>query len=156
MDVLNGLPERHRFLRGLVSWTGFRQKGIVFDRAPRHAGESKYNLIKMLELAGDGITSFSTQPLRLATYLGFLTFTFSLLYIVVILIQRLFTHTTIRGWSSTMITILFLGSVQLISLGIVGEYVGRIYDEIKNRPPFIIEEELNFEHSTIYSRRRSA
>jgi dolichol-phosphate mannosyltransferase len=139
VQALGQTRERHRFLRGLVSWVGFRQTGIAYDRAERHTGETKYPLSKMLKFAMDGITSFSEIPLRLATYCGFATSGFAFVYAVVVLILKFF-HFNEPGYTSTMLAILFLGGVQLISLGILGEYVGRIYDEIKARPLYLVSE----------------
>ena len=137
--VVEGLKqtrERHRFLRGLVSWIGYRQIGIVYDRHARHAGKTKYPISKMLRFALDGITAFSDIPLRFATYFGFLTSAFAFVYAVVVLVLK-FLHYNEPGYTSTMIAILFLGGVQLITIGILGEYVGRIYDEIKARPLYL-------------------
>ena len=139
VDVLGRTRERHRFLRGLVSWIGFRQIGIPYDRAERRSGETKYPLSKMMKFAIDGITSFSEIPLRFSTYLGFATSGFSFAYAIVILALK-FAHLNFPGYTSTMLTILFIGGVQLIGIGILGEYVGRIYDEIKARPLYLISE----------------
>jgi polyisoprenyl-phosphate glycosyltransferase len=119
-----------------VSWIGYRQIGIVYDRHARHAGKTKYPISKMLRFALDGITAFSDIPLRFATYFGFLTSAFAFVYAVVVLVLK-FLHYNEPGYTSTMIAILFLGGVQLITIGILGEYVGRIYDEIKARPLYL-------------------
>jgi dolichol-phosphate mannosyltransferase len=137
VDALAQVRERHRFLRGLVSWVGYRQIGVKYDRAERHAGTTKYPLSKMIKFAIDGITSFSEIPLRFATYLGFLSSGFAFAYLVVILILKIM-HLNLRGYTSTMGAILFLGGVQLIGIGILGEYVGRIYDEVKGRPLYLV------------------
>jgi glycosyltransferase involved in cell wall biosynthesis len=137
VDALGRTRERHRFLRGLVSWVGFRQIGIAYDRAERHSGTTKYPFSKMLKFAIDGITSFSQIPLRISTYLGFATSTFAFLYAVVILALQ-FAHLNFPGYTSTMLAILFIGGIQLVGIGILGEYVGRIYDEIKARPLYLI------------------
>jgi dolichol-phosphate mannosyltransferase len=136
VEALKQTRERHRFLRGLVSWIGYRQIGIVYDRHARHAGSTKYPISKMLRFALDGITAFSDIPLRFATYFGFLTSGFAFVYAVVVLVLK-FLHYNEPGYTSTMIAILFLGGVQLITIGILGEYVGRIYDEIKARPLYL-------------------
>ncbi len=141
VDALNRSRERHRFIRGLVSWVGFNQTGIAYDRDPRFAGETKYPFSKMLRFAIDGITAFSEIPLRLASYLGFATSTFAFLYAVVILILK-FLHYNEPGYTSTILTVLFLGGVQLIGIGILGEYVGRIYDEIKGRPLYLVADNV--------------
>ena len=137
VDALGRTRERHRFLRGLVSWVGFNQIGISYDRAERHSGSTKYPFSKMLKFAIDGITSFSEIPLRFSTYLGFVTSAFAFAYSLVILALNL-AHYNYPGYTSMMLVILFLGGVQLIGIGILGEYVGRIYDEIKARPLYLI------------------
>ncbi|MCL4491347.1 MAG: glycosyltransferase family 2 protein [Nitrospirae bacterium] len=142
VDAFNRLGEKDRFLRGMLSWIGFNQVGIEYDRPPRIAGETKYPLKKMLLFALDGIVSFSNLPLRLATWLGFFTSFLALLYIVVVLIKK-FLGYTLPGYASIMVSILFLGGVQLITIGILGEYISRIYNEAKGRPLYIIEETVN-------------
>jgi glycosyltransferase involved in cell wall biosynthesis len=137
VEALKRSRERHRFLRGLVSWVGFKQIGIVYDRDPRFTGSTKYPVSKMLRFAIDGITAFSDIPLRFATYFGFLASGFAFIYAVVVLVLK-FLHYNEPGYTSTMIAILFLGGVQLITIGILGEYVGRIYDEIKARPLYLV------------------
>ncbi len=137
VDALKKTRERHRFLRGLVSWVGFNQIGIEYDRDPRFAGTTKYPFSKMLTFAIDGITSFSEVPLRFASYLGFTTSAFAFVYAVVVVGLK-FAHQNYPGYTSTIVAILFLGGVQLIGIGILGEYIGRIYDEIKGRPLYLI------------------
>ena len=137
VDALKRSRERHRFLRGLVSWVGFKQVGIEYDRDPRFTGSTKYPVSKMLRFAIDGITAFSDIPLRFATYFGFLASGFAFVYAVVVLVLK-FLHFNEPGYTSTMTAILFLGGVQLITIGILGEYVGRIYDEIKARPLYLV------------------
>jgi len=137
VDALKKTRERHRFLRGLVSWVGFNQIGIEYDRDPRFSGETKYPFSKMLTFAVDGITSFSEVPLRFASYLGFMTSAFAFLYAVVVLVLK-FAHRNYPGYTSTIVAILFLGGVQLLGIGILGEYLGRVYDEIKGRPLYLI------------------
>jgi len=143
VDVLKRSRERHRFLRGMVSWAGFEQTAVEYDRDERRYGASKYPLSKMLKFAIDGITSFSDVPLRFASYLGFTVSTVAFIYAIVIIFFRLF-HLGIpeytRGWASTMVAILFLGGVQLIGIGILGEYIGRINDEVKARPLYLISD----------------
>jgi glycosyltransferase involved in cell wall biosynthesis len=141
VDALKRSRERHRFLRGMVSWVGFNQTGIEYDREERHSGTTKYPVRKMLKFAIDGITSFSDVPLRFASYLGFIVSTAAFIYALVIIIFKLFhlgTPEYTRGWASTMVVILFIGGVQLIGIGILGEYLGRIYDEVKARPLYFI------------------
>jgi len=141
VEALKRSPERHRFLRGMVSWVGFNQIGVPYDREERHSGTTKYPLPKMLRFAVDGITSFSDVPLRFASYLGFISSAIAFVYALVVIIFKLFSLNPpayTRGWASTIVAVLFLGGVQLISLGILGEYIGRIYDEVKGRPLYLI------------------
>lgn len=141
VDALKRSRERHRFLRGMVSWVGFNQTGVEYDRGRRRSGETKYPISKMFQFAVDGITSFSDVPLRFASYLGFTVSTAAFIYAVIIIIFRAFrlgTPEYARGWASTMVVILFLGGVQLIGIGILGEYLGRIYDEVKGRPLYLV------------------
>jgi len=140
VDVLNSMRERFRFLRGMSAWVGFRQIGVPYRRAARMAGETKYPFRKMLRLALNAVTGFSYFPLQLATYLGFVTAGLSILAIPVVAIGRLTGSQAFSGQASTLIAVLFLGGVQLISLGILGEYIGRLYDEAKGRPLYIVRE----------------
>jgi dolichol-phosphate mannosyltransferase len=136
--ALGALREKNRFVRGLVSWVGFRQTAIAYVREERFAGETKYPLKKMLRLAMDGVASFSTKPLKLATCLGLVIVPASLVYLAAALVQKLFTGSAVAGWSPLAACLLLLNGVTLIILGILGEYVGRIYDETKNRPLYIL------------------
>jgi dolichol-phosphate mannosyltransferase len=140
VNVMNQMRERHRFLRGMSSWVGFKQIGVEYRRAARYAGTTKYPLKKMLKLALNAITGFSYFPLQLATYLGFISALVSILAIPVVIIERLAGEQAFLGQATTLIAVLFLGGVQLISLGILGEYVGRVYDEVKGRPLYIVNE----------------
>ncbi len=146
VDALKRIREHHRFMRGLSAWVGFRQTGVAYRRHARAAGTTKYPLRKMLRFALDGITSFSYLPLQLATYLGFLVAAISMIFLLVVFVMRLSNPTAAEpafyGQASTLASVLFLGAVQLISLGIIGEYVGRIYDEVKGRPLYIVAETL--------------
>lgn len=144
-EVLRGLKEKNRFVRGLVSWVGFRQTSVEYVREERWAGETKYPLKKMIRFAMDAITSFSHKPLRMATYLGFGLSGLSFIYLVIVLFQAMFTETTIQGWASTVGINLFFNGIMLILLGVIGEYVGRIYDESKDRPLYIVQEVRGFE-----------
>jgi dolichol-phosphate mannosyltransferase len=137
VDALGLAREKHRFLRGLVSWVGFKQTGVEYERDPRLTGETKYPLSKMLKFAIDGITSFSEIPLRFATYLGFVISACAFLYAVGVVIAH-FYGLNEPGYTSMMSVILFLGGVQLITIGIVGEYLGRIYDQVKARPLYLL------------------
>jgi dolichol-phosphate mannosyltransferase len=155
VDLLRRMPERNRFVRGLRSWVGFRQIGLEYERDARAAGEVKYTLRKLLRLAFDGILSFSTVPLRLATYFGFCVSLVALLGAVFTFFQRLFASWfatigfgPVPGFATTVIGVLFLGGVQLICLGIIGEYLGRIYDEVKGRPLWTTFEVLGFEEES--------
>ncbi len=142
VDAFDRMPERHRLLRGMASWIGFSQTGIPYSRAPRFAGTTKYPLSKMLGLALDGIVSFSTVPLRLVTFIGFFSALIAFLGIVYSIVIRLFTHSWVRGWAMSFIGMLFMAGIQLLCLGILGEYVGRIYTESKQRPLFLLREVL--------------
>lgn len=137
LDVLNAMPERHRFVRGMVSWIGLTQVPLLYDREPRFAGKTNYPFGKMLRLALDAITGFSVKPLRLASYLGLLTSALSVVMIIYTLIAW-FVHETIVGWTSIAAIVLAIGSVQLLVLGVLGEYVGRLYMEVKQRPLFAV------------------
>jgi dolichol-phosphate mannosyltransferase len=143
-DALKGVRERNRYIRGIISWLGFRQTGVEFVREKRYAGETKYPLRKMLHFASDAITSFSVKPLKIATYVGFTVSLGSFLYLLVVLYLRLFTERTVTGWASTMAVSLFFNGVVLMVLGIVGAYIGRIYDEAKGRPLYVVREAKNF------------
>jgi polyisoprenyl-phosphate glycosyltransferase len=132
------LPERHRYVRGLVSWVGFKQCGVQYDRAVRFAGETHYPFHKMLKLAFDGVSSFSILPLRLATWLGFFAGVTAFGVAVWALYLRLMTTQAIPGWTSMMLVILFLGGAQLVALGILGEYLGRMFDEVRQRPIYLV------------------
>ncbi|GHV13740.1 glycosyl transferase [Fibrobacterales bacterium] len=145
VDQINALPERSRFLRGLVCWVGYKRTGILYDRAERAAGYSKYPLRKMLKFALDGITSFSSFPLRLSFIMGLIvTFIAFCLAVWSVVEKFLYPVTTSQGWTSLIVSIIFLGGAQLICIGILGEYIGRIYEEVKQRPLFI---EVKNEHS---------
>lgn len=140
-DALKEVKERNRYVRGLISWLGFKQTSIEFERQERFAGETKYPLRKMLKLAFDGITTFSYKPLKLASYIGTIISLGSFAYLIFVIVQRLFFPETVQpGWASTLAVSLFFNGITLLMLGIMGEYVGRIYDEVKGRPLYIIKE----------------
>jgi len=148
VDVLLAMPERGRFLRGMVSWIGFRQVPLAYERQPRHAGRTKYSLFRMIRFAMDGILSFSVLPLRLAALTGLVAIGFALAGIVMAVVVRLFGLYDLRlgrGWASLFVAVLFMGGVQLLSLGVMGEYLGRIYTEVKRRPLYAVQERLGFE-----------
>ncbi len=140
VNVLGQMRERHRFLRGMAAWVGYRQVGVEYDRKERFAGSTKYPLSKMFKLALNAITSFSYFPLQMATYLGFICAAISIVAIPVVIVLRLSHTAALLGQATTLIMVLFLGGVQLITLGILGEYIGRIYDEVKGRPLYIVSE----------------
>lgn len=145
VDTMKQMQERHRFIRGMTSWVGFKQTGVYYVREERFAGETKYPLRRMMKFASDAITGFSYFPLQLATYLGFLIAGLSALFIIVVIAARLSGYEAFAGQATTLVMVLFLGSVQLISLGIIGEYLGRIYDEAKGRPLYVVNEAVGFD-----------
>jgi polyisoprenyl-phosphate glycosyltransferase len=139
VDQLKQLREKDRFVRGLVSWIGFNQTGLVYSRDKRYAGSTKYPYRKMIKFAFDGITSFSTAPLKLATWSGYGASLLAFLYLASVFVQKLLGY-TVEGWATIMVALLFLGGVQLVCLGILGEYLGRIFNEVKPRPMYILDE----------------
>lgn len=144
VNALNEIREKDRFLRGLVSWIGFKQTKVFYQRKKRNRGFSKYPLLKMISFAFNGITSFSRSPLRLSLIVGIICGLLSLVYLVISLVC-FFQGKTLSGWTSLIVLITFFGSVQLFSIGILGEYIGRIFDEVKNRPLYLIEAKLGFD-----------
>ena len=138
-DQLRELKEKDRFVRGLVSWMGFNQIGVEYEREERHAGETKYPLGKMLKFAVDGITSFSSVPLKLASWMGYLASAFAFIYMLSVFVQKWLGY-TVEGWATIMVAMMFVSGVQLICLGIMGEYIGRIFNEIKPRPIYVLQE----------------
>jgi polyisoprenyl-phosphate glycosyltransferase len=141
VDVLKTMREKHRFIRGMSVWVGFRQTGVYYKRAARFAGSTKYPFRKMLRFASDAITGFSYLPLQIATYMGFLSAGISIVAIPIVIAVRLWgSDEPLLGQATTLIVVLFLGGVQLISLGILGEYIGRLYEEAKGRPLYIVRE----------------
>lgn len=143
VEALRRSPERHRFLRGMVSWVGFNQVAVEYDRDVRHTGKTKYPIPKMIRFAMDGITSFSDIPLRFASYFGFAVSAIAFVYALIVIAFKLFSLKPpgyTPGWASTIVAVLFLGGVQLMSLGILGEYLGRVYDEVKGRPLYLISD----------------
>lgn len=144
VDTLRDMPERDRFLRGLVVWAGFRHEGVSYERLPRAAGQTKFPFSRMFSFALDGIFSFSTVPLRLASYLGLFVSLLSMIGVLYAFYIKLFTVGVVPGWAAQWIGTLFLGGVQLLSLGVIGEYVGRIYGEVKRRPLYVVKERVGF------------
>lgn len=145
VEAINQLPEQHRFMKGLFSWVGFKQTSVSYYREPRNAGKSSFNYWKLWNFAIEGITSFSFAPLQFATYLGLLIAVLSLIYATYLVIATVTFGNSVPGYPSLMVAILFFGGVQLITLGVIGEYIGRIYNESKRRPLYLVKEELNME-----------
>jgi polyisoprenyl-phosphate glycosyltransferase len=145
VDQLNALPERNRFVRGLRTWVGFRHTGIEYERQARYAGRSQYGFWKLVRLAVDGLVSFSYVPLRVASAAGFAVSLGSLLVAVYYLALRLGGHRDPAGFAAIIISVLFLGGIQLVTIGIMGEYIGRIFDEVKHRPSYVVSEKEGFE-----------
>lgn len=149
VDGILQMPERNRFLRGMVSWVGYKQIGVHYKRQARYAGETKFTVSRMTRFAVDAITSFSYFPLQLATYLGFVIAVLSGLAIVLVIFLRLFASSqAFFGQATTLVVVLFLGGIQLISLGIIGEYLGRIYDEVKKRPLYLAARKWGFDNNS--------
>jgi glycosyltransferase involved in cell wall biosynthesis len=144
VTVLRELRETHRFVRGLVAWLGFKQAAVLYDRPARFAGETKFPLGKMIRFAVDGITSFSILPLRFATYLGMLISVLSVAVATWAVLARFVFHATVPGWTTVIVLVSLLAAVQLIMTGILGEYIGRIYEQVKKRPLYVVAERLNF------------
>ena len=138
--VLRQLPEQNLFLRGIVNWVGFRKYAITYEQEERAEGESKYSIHKMVQLGMQGITAFSVRPLRLATFAGLIIAGLAMIYAIYALFMYLFTNRTVAGWTSLILSILFLGGIQMFLLGIIGEYLGRLFIDTKRRPDYIIRE----------------
>lgn len=146
VDVINSLPEHNKFLRGLFSWVGFKQEAYEYERQERYAGKTKYPLKKMLKLASDGIISFSTKPLKLVGALGIVSIIISIILLIYALISYIFKLNQLSaGWTSIIVAVTFFAGVQLLSLWIISEYIGRIYDESKGRPQYIVDKKINFD-----------
>lgn len=143
-EVFNSMTEKNRFIRGMISWVGFNQIAIEYVRDERFAGETKYPLKKMIKFAKDGIIAFSSKPLRIITSFGLFSVILSFIVLVYSIISKIFQNDIARGWTSLMVALTFFCGVQLLSLGIVGEYIARIYDEIKGRPLYIVKDKINF------------
>lgn len=140
VDVLKAMPEQNKFLRGQISWIGFRQTFVEYDRSERFGGKTGYTYAKMFRFALDGITSFSDAPLRLASWMGFVVSGFAFLALIYALWGKFVMHQSVPGWASLIVSVLFLGGIQLISLGVIGEYVSRISSNVKNRPLYVVDE----------------
>lgn len=144
-DVFNQMTERNRFIRGMMSWVGFRQTYVEYERDERFAGETKYPLKKMIKFASDGIIAFSTKPLRIVMTLGLLSVLISIIVLLYTITVKIIGNGTQTGWASIMVAITFFSGIQLLGLGIVGQYIARIYDESKNRPIYIVKETINID-----------
>lgn len=163
VDIIKAMPERNRFVRGIRAWAGFKQTGVVYKRHARAAGEPKYGFRKLFKLAWDGLFSFSSKPLRMATYLGFWVSAFAFLGVIFTFLQKVFARQFAQiglepwphGMSTVMISILFLGGVRLIGIGILGEYIGRIYDEVKGRPLWIIQDSAGIKNRDKFHQKRT-
>lgn len=140
VEALKQLPERNRFMKGLFAWVGYRQTFITYDRAPRHLGNTKWNYWKLWNFAVDGIASFSLVPLKVWSYIGILTSVIALFYALFLVIRTIVWGIDLPGYASLMVAVLFLGGIQLISLGVLGEYLGRIFQEVKGRPLYLVRE----------------
>jgi dolichol-phosphate mannosyltransferase len=145
-SILNVFPERNKFVRGLRAWAGYRQIGIAYERAARSKGKPKFTFAKLVKLAYDGLISFSDVPLKLASWIGFLFVLVSVASIIILIVIKLYSdRISLQGWTSTIIIILFIGGLQLLLLGVLGEYISRIFDEVKQRPEFIVSKKVNLE-----------
>lgn len=144
VEAFRSMSEHRLFLRGLVSWMGYRQIGIAYEAPARFAGKSKYSLIRMIRFAADGITSFSSIPLYISAFIGIIISILSFIYAAFVIYSWLFTDRNIEGWTSLMVVVLFMGGIQLITLGILGAYLGRVYDETKGRPRYLVRQAYGF------------
>lgn len=144
IDSLKSIQERNRFLRGLITWVGYKQVGVNYIRDARHIGETKFTIRKMMRFAIDGISSFSHVPLKIATIMGFVVSIISFLMVLWVFYFRL-SHEPTPGWASLMVTIIFIGGIQLIAIGVIGEYLGRIYDEVKKRPLYLLDKVIGIQ-----------
>ena len=149
VDVIRAMPERNRFMKGLFAWAGFRQAAVEYDRAERETGKTKYNYWKLWTLALDGITSASTVPLRIWSYVGALVALFAIGFASVLAVQTMIFGNPVPGYASIMVSVLFLGGIQLISLGVLGEYVGRILTETKQRPLYVVRDTVGIESQMV-------
>lgn len=145
VDALKQLPERSRFMKGLFAWVGFRQTAIYYDRAPRYKGQTKWNYWKLWNFAIDGITSFSLVPLKVWSYVGLSLSILALIYASFLILRTLIYGVDLPGYASLMVTVLFLGGIQLITLGVIGEYLGRVYEEVKGRPLYLVRDLYGFD-----------
>jgi len=147
LDALTSLPERNRLVRGLGSWVGFKQVGLAYEREARFAGKTKYTFKKLVSRAMDGLISFSYQPIRLATVLGFGISALSLLAAAYYFVKKTTTGLQPPGFATLVVTVLFLGDIQLITIGVIGEYTGHVLEEVNRRPTYVVREELDRQES---------
>jgi glycosyltransferase involved in cell wall biosynthesis len=154
VDALKRMPERTRFMKGLFAWVGFKQTSVIYDRPPRYKGETKWNYWKLWNFAIDGITSFSFLPLKVWSYVGLLVAIPSFFYASFLVIRTLIYGIDFPGYASIMVAVLFLGGVQLVSLGVLGEYLGRVYEEVKGRPLYLVRESYGFDSNQAVSKER--
>jgi glycosyltransferase involved in cell wall biosynthesis len=155
VEALKRLPERNRFMKGLFAWVGFNQTSVSFHRSPRHQGITSWNYWKLWNFALDGLTSFSTLPLKLWTYLGLSISAFAFFYGAVLIIRTILTGIDVPGYASLMVVTLFLGGINLLSLGMIGEYLGRVFIEVKQRPLYLVRSLHGFEENTAFERRNN-
>jgi len=149
LQALQRMPERSRFMKGMFAWVGFRQATVLFDRSPRHAGTTKWNYWRLWNLALEGITSFSSLPLRVWSYLGLGVAAFAFLYMMFLMVRTLVFGIDVPGYASLMVVVLFIGGIQLIGLGVLGEYLARIFEEVKARPLYVVREQLGFSQDVV-------
>ncbi len=154
VDALKQMPERNRFMKGLFAWVGFKQTSVIYDRPSRYKGETKWNYWKLWNFAIDGITSFSFLPLKVWSYVGLLVAIPSFFYASFLVIRTLIYGIDFPGYASIMVAVLFLGGVQLVSLGVLGEYLGRVYEEVKGRPLYLVRESYGFDSNQAVSKER--
>jgi glycosyltransferase involved in cell wall biosynthesis len=147
VESIKKMPERQRFMKGIFAWVGYKQTAILFDREPRYQGQTKWNYWKLWNFALDGITSFSFLPLKVWTYVGFIIALISLLYASFLILRTVILGIDVPGYASLMVAVLFLGGIQLLTLGIIGEYIGRVYEEVKGRPLYLVRDCYGFENS---------
>ena len=147
VDAIRQTQERNRFVRGIRSWVGFRQVAVEYERAKRYSGDAKYTLPKLIKLGIDGLVAFSSVPLRIITYLGFAISFLSFIYILYAIVIKLLTDSSPQGWTSMIVAVFFIGGLNLTMLGIIGAYIGRIYNEVKQRPLYFVNEAVGFENS---------
>lgn len=153
VEALSRMPERNRFMKGLFAWVGFRQTSILYDRTPRYRGKTKWNYWRLWNFAVDGITSFSLAPLKIWSYLGVFLSLLAFIYATYLVLRTLIYGIDVPGYASLMVVMLFLGGMQLITLGIIGEYLGRVYEEVKGRPLYLVQDNVGFDEKSVQTNR---